>query len=95
MADKLSQTETTSALETLEGWQLTNDNTAIKKSFKFKDFQDAFGFMTRVAFLAEKIGHHPDWFNSYNKVEVTLTTHDADGLTQKDIKMAKEMDGFV
>ena len=68
---------------------------AISKSFKFKDFNAAFGFMTRIALIAEKADHHPEWFNVYNRVEVTLTTHDAGGVTEKDIALAQHMNALA
>lgn len=77
-------------LTTLKGWKLKKN--AIHKEFKFKDFKEAFGFMTRVALEAEKLDHHPDWKNSYNKVSVSLTTNDAGGLTLLDFKLAKLID---
>jgi len=86
---KLSQEKLASLLA--NGWALSEDQKAIDKSFKFKNFIDAFGFMTRAAIWAEKWNHHPEWFNVYNKVNVTLTTHDAGGITQLDINLAKAM----
>ncbi|MTI08199.1 MULTISPECIES: 4a-hydroxytetrahydrobiopterin dehydratase [Curvivirga] len=74
------------------GWILEDDGNAINKTFKFKNFSEAFGFMTRVAIRAEKINHHPEWFNVYNRVEVRLTTHDTGGLSELDQKLAKYMD---
>jgi 4a-hydroxytetrahydrobiopterin dehydratase len=68
---------------------------AIARKFEFENFNEAFGFMTRVALLADKMDHHPEWFNVYNKVEVTLSTHDAGGVTDNDIAMAKAMEEFV
>ena len=68
---------------------------AIARKFEFANFNEAFGFMTRVALLAEKMDHHPEWFNVYNKVEVTLSTHDAGGVTQNDIDMATAMDAYA
>ncbi len=68
---------------------------AITRKFEFENFNEAFGFMTRVALLADKMDHHPEWFNVYNKVDVTLSTHDAGGVTSNDIKMAQAMEGFV
>jgi len=76
------------------GWQRVTGRDAIARSFEFKDFNAAFAFMTRVALLAEKMDHHPEWSNVYNKVEVTLATHDTGGVTQKDIAMAKAMEGY-
>ena len=67
---------------------------AIQKTFMFKDFNAAFGFMTQVALAAEKMDHHPEWFNVYNKLEVTLSTHDAGGVTEKDLKLARKMENF-
>jgi len=92
---KLSDKDVDKALESLDGWAKAVDRPAIWKNFRFKDFNEAWGFMTRVALLAEKMDHHPEWFNVYNKVEVVLTTHDADGVSERDIKMAGEMDGYI
>ena len=75
------------ALSRLDGWSSNSDG-AIARSFNFDDFSAAFGFMVRVALLAEKAGHHPDWSNSYNRVEIALKTHDKDAVTQKDIDLA-------
>lgn len=83
------------ALSQLEGWSAASDKDAISKTFKFADFNTAFGFMTRVALMADKLDHHPEWFNVYNRVEVTLTTHDADGVSELDVTMAKFMDGIA
>ena len=80
------------ALIGLEGWSDTEDRDAIQKTFTFKSFNQAFSFMTRVAMEAEKANHHPEWFNVYNRVDVTLRTHDAGGITEKDIKLAKFME---
>lgn len=74
-------------------WKLVDG--ALQKSFKFKDFTEAFGWMTKVAIVAEKIDHHPEWFNVYNKVDVTLVTHDANGITQLDFDLAAQMDKFA
>lgn len=82
------------ALKDLEGWQ-KDGRGAIAKSFAFKDFSQAFGFMARVALLAEKADHHPDWSNSYNKVEIALSSHDAGGITQKDIDLAKAIEKLI
>ncbi len=79
------------AIIDLDGWQKSEAKSAIYKSFKFKTFNEAFAFMTRVALKAEKMDHHPEWFNVYNRVDVTLTTHDASGVTQKDISLARFM----
>jgi 4a-hydroxytetrahydrobiopterin dehydratase len=74
------------ALQTLpEGWELAADGKSIRQSFRFKDFTEAFAFMTRIALLAEKADHHPDWSNAYNRVEISLSTHEAGGVTARDI----------
>ncbi len=91
MAEKLTDEMRAAELMKLEGWDEVKGRDAIQKTFKFKDFNEAFGFMTRVALKADQMDHHPDWFNVYNRVEVTLTTHDAKGLTMRDIKLAKFM----
>jgi 4a-hydroxytetrahydrobiopterin dehydratase len=80
------------ALSQLTGWQAVEGRDAIAKSFRFKDFNAAFGFMTCVAMEAEKRDHHPEWFNVYNRVEVVLTTHDADGVSALDVALAQFMD---
>lgn len=80
------------AVSQLQGWSAAPDKDAIVKTFKFADFNAAFGFMTRVALMADKLDHHPEWFNVYNRVEVLLTTHDADGVTALDVTLAKFMD---
>lgn len=77
------------------GWAMAENRDAIVKSFKFKDFADAFGWMTRAAIWAEKWNHHPEWANVYNRVTVTLTTHDVDGLSSLDAKLARKMDGLM
>jgi len=83
------------ALAGLDGWSAVEGREAIHKTFRFKDFGEAFGFMTRIALAAEKLDHHPEWFNVYNRVEVTLATHDAGGVTELDVKMAKLMDSII
>lgn len=92
MADKLTPERRAEALAGLDGWQLASDRDAITRTFRFKTFVAAFGFMAKAALVAEKMNHHPEWMNVYNRVEVTLTTHDADGLTERDIALAGEMD---
>lgn len=82
-------------LSELPEWSAITDREGISRTFTFKNFNQAFGFMTRVALLAESMGHHPEWFNVYNRVEVTLTTHDADGVTDLDVRMAKAMEIFA
>ena len=91
MSEKLSPKKRNENLNKLHGWKKTRGRDCIEKEFIFKDFQSAFGWMTRMALLAEKMDHHPEWFNVYNKVNVTLTTHDAGGITQLDINLAKAM----
>ncbi len=95
MTERLSDSERTAALAALDGWDHDAECDAISKRFEFADFSEAFAFMSRAALLAEKMDHHPEWFNVYNKVDVTLTTHDADGLSEKDVEMAKAMEGFA
>ncbi|KAI9199502.1 pterin-4-alpha-carbinolamine dehydratase 2 [Polychytrium aggregatum] len=77
------------------GWSLVESRDAIHKSFQFKDFNEAWGFMTRIAIQADKMDHHPEWFNVYNKVDITLSTHDAPGLSERDIKLAKFIDALT
>jgi 4a-hydroxytetrahydrobiopterin dehydratase len=89
---KLSGDVRKAALAKLKGWSEAQDRDAIAKKFVFKDFNEAFGFMTRVALVAEKLDHHPEWFNVYKTVEVTLSTHDAGGLTERDVELAAVMD---
>lgn len=80
------------AIARLEGWRAADERDAIVKEFRFRDFNHAFGFMSRVALYAERHDHHPEWFNVYNRVEVTLATHDAGGVTDKDVALAHFMD---
>ncbi|MFC0244863.1 4a-hydroxytetrahydrobiopterin dehydratase [Falsochrobactrum ovis] len=93
--NRLNDDELKQALASLEGWQKIPDREAISKSFKFKNFSEAFGFMTRVALYAEKIDHHPEWFNVYNRVDVTLATHSENGITELDIKLAQKMNSLT
>jgi 4a-hydroxytetrahydrobiopterin dehydratase len=92
MAAKLTGETRGKVLAELQGWRAVDGRDAIAKSFKFKDFNQAFGFMTRVALMAEKMDHHPEWSNVYNKVEITLSSHDAGGVTERDIRLAKFID---
>jgi 4a-hydroxytetrahydrobiopterin dehydratase len=92
MAQKLTAQARQSALAKLSGWSEATGRDAITKTFTFKDFNEAFGFMARVALVAEKMDHHPEWSNVYKTVEVTLSTHDAGGLTELDVKLAEAMD---
>ena len=82
----------TEVMSQLSGWTIVQGRSAIMKSFKFKGFGQAFGFMTEVALIAEKMDHHPEWFNVYSRVDVTLTTHSAGGITELDVTLAKAMD---
>ena len=90
--EKLEPTAIDENVAGLSGWTLAADRLSISKSFKFRNFVEAFGFMTEAALAAEKLNHHPEWFNVYSRVDVTLTTHDANGLTEQDIKLAKAME---
>ncbi len=95
MVEKLSATERAGLLATLPAWQLVEGRDAITRSFRFKDFSEAWGFMARVALLAEAQDHHPEWFNVWNRVEITLSTHDAGGLSARDVRLAKAIDGLL
>lgn len=95
MAQKLSAEARSRALATLKNWSEVKGRDAITKKFVFADFNEAFGFMTRAALMAEKLDHHPEWFNVYKTVDVTLSTHDAGGVTELDIKLAAAMDKFA
>jgi 4a-hydroxytetrahydrobiopterin dehydratase len=92
MAQKLDNAARKSALAKLNGWSDVSGRDAITRKFIFKNFNEAFGFMSRVALVAEKIDHHPEWSNVYKTVDVTLSTHDAGGLTELDVKLAEAMD---
>ncbi|PIW28654.1 MAG: 4a-hydroxytetrahydrobiopterin dehydratase [Rhodospirillales bacterium CG15_BIG_FIL_POST_REV_8_21_14_020_66_15] len=92
MTERLTDDARKQAIARLDGWAAVPGRDAIAKTFAFKDFNAAFGFMSRAALMAEKTDHHPEWFNVYNRVEVTLATHDAGGVTQKDIDLAAFMD---
>ena len=92
MAERLTAEARKQALGGLPGWGEISGRDAIGKTFVFKDFNQAFGFMTRAALAAEKMDHHPEWSNVWNKVDVTLSTHDAGGLTDRDVKLAQLMD---
>ena len=89
--EQLSEEERKTWLSALPEWSLCRDGNAIERRFEFGDFSAAFAFMTRVALIAEKRDHHPEWFNVYNRVEITLTTHDAGGLSLRDVKMARKI----
>ena len=92
MVEKLTPAERERLLPTLEGWEIDVERDGIRKSYRFADFTQAFGFMARVALLAEKADHHPEWFNVYNRVDILLTTHDAGGLSMRDIDLANAID---
>ena len=92
MATRLSDDERRQALAHLTGWALADGREAIRRRYVFKNFSEAFGFMTRVAMAAERMNHHPEWSNIYKTVDVTLATHDVGGLTELDVKLAQEMD---
>jgi 4a-hydroxytetrahydrobiopterin dehydratase len=92
MVEKLNPEDRKDLLGELNGWSDVDGRDAIFKSFKFENFRDAFGFMTRVAMAADEMNHHPEWSNIYNRVDVTLTTHDADGVSLKDVELAMFMD---
>ncbi len=94
MVERLKENEIFSAVSHLNGWKLTENNSGIEKEWLFKDFSQAFAFMTRVALLAEKLDHHPEWFNVYNRLSIRLTTHDCKGLSQRDIDFAARVDSF-
>jgi 4a-hydroxytetrahydrobiopterin dehydratase len=95
MAEKLTATARAGALRELGGWSEVAGRDAIARTFRFKDFNEAFGFMARVALVAEKRDHHPEWRNVYKTVEVVLTTHDADGVTALDVDLAKAMNSIA
>ena len=95
MTEKLSEAARAAALAPLADWHFDASAGAIRREFRFKSFPEAFAFMTRVAFLAEKAGHHPDWSNVYNRVSISLSTHDAGGLTDKDIALATAIDRLL
>jgi 4a-hydroxytetrahydrobiopterin dehydratase len=92
---KLDEASRAAALKGLPHWSFDNDVQGIRRILRFSDFAEAFGFMTRVAILAEKADHHPEWFNVYNRVEILLTTHDAGGLSQRDIDLAGAIDAIA
>lgn len=95
MATRLDDAARADALAALEQWTLVPNREAITRTLVFQDFRHAFAFMTKVALLAEKLNHHPEWFNVWNKVEVTLATHDVGGLSELDLKMARAIDAWA
>ncbi|MDB5395138.1 MAG: putative pterin-4-alpha-carbinolamine dehydratase [Rhodospirillales bacterium] len=92
---KLTDTERSSALSQLTAWKLQAGRDAIERSVKFKDFSVAWGFMSRVALAAEAMDHHPEWSNVWNRVDIVLSTHDAGGLTERDVVLARKIDSFA
>ncbi len=92
--ERLSAEEVQAALGELPEWSLRADGLAITRAFRFRNFSEAWGFMARVALIAEKQDHHPEWSNVYNRVEITLTTHDAGGLSARDVNMARAIDAL-
>ena len=95
MVEKLTAAARETALAELDGWVAASGRDAITKTFTFADFNAAFGWMTRAALAAEKMDHHPEWFNVYNRVEVTLATHDVGGLSERDVALARLMDSLA
>ena len=95
MVEKLNATERAGLSATLPAWKLVEGRDAITRAFRFKDFSEAWGFMARVALLAEAQDHHPEWFNVWNRVEITLSTHDAGGLSARDVRLAQSIDAIA
>jgi 4a-hydroxytetrahydrobiopterin dehydratase len=95
MVARLNESERQAALKELSAWQPTAGRDAIERSFKFKNFSEAWGFMNRVALLAESQDHHPEWSNVYKRVEILLSTHDCDGLSERDLKLARAIDKLL
>lgn len=95
MIEPLSEAERTDALDGLPDWDYDESRDAITRSIVFTDFAEAFGFMTQVALIAEKADHHPEWSNVWNRVEITLTTHDAGGLSERDVALAEAIDAIL
>ncbi|MFC5429211.1 4a-hydroxytetrahydrobiopterin dehydratase [Paraburkholderia denitrificans] len=95
MINRLTSEERATQLAELHGWQSVAGRDAIARTFRFADFNEAFGFMTRIAIKAQEMNHHPEWFNVYSRVEITLSTHEADGLTARDIALARFIDSIA
>jgi 4a-hydroxytetrahydrobiopterin dehydratase len=95
MVEKLVGARRQAVLAELHGWAEVEDRDAIRKTYHFPDFATAWGFMTRIALKAEKMDHHPEWFNVYNRVEVILATHDVEGLSDRDVELAHHMDAIA
>jgi len=94
MVERLSDAERATLATSVPEWHLVDGRDAITRKFRFADFSAAWGFMTRVALLAEQQDHHPEWFNVYNRVDIVLTTHDAKGLSERDVRMARAIDAL-
>ena len=92
---QLTDTERDALLAANPEWALSREGKAVERTFKFRDFSEAWGFMNRVALLAEAHDHHPEWFNVYNRVEITLTTHDAGGISARDVRMVEAIEGLL
>ncbi|MCC2981476.1 MULTISPECIES: 4a-hydroxytetrahydrobiopterin dehydratase [unclassified Sphingomonas] len=95
MVDQLSEAERADALDSLPDWDYDEGRDAITRTIVFTDFAEAFGFMTQVALIAERADHHPEWTNVWNRVEITLTTHDAGGLSERDVELAAAIDSIL
>lgn len=95
MTETLSEAERQAAARSLADWRYDEAGAAFTREFKFRDFSEAFAFMTRVALLAEAANHHPEWSNAYNRVSIRLSTHDAGGVTHKDVELAQAIDRLV
>lgn len=95
MSSRLDDAARVAALATLKDWAMVEGREAIHRSLRFADFNAAFGFMARVALQAEKLDHHPEWSNTYNRLEIVLSTHDAGGLSSRDIELARFIDGLL
>ena len=95
MIQKLSSEEIQSVLPTIKSWNFDQEQGSITRTFVFGNFVEAWGFMSKVAILAEKYDHHPEWFNVYNQVRITLTTHDAGGFSKRDVELAVEIDALL
>ena len=95
MIQKLSPKEINTALPTIKNWNFDQEKSSITRTFVFDNFIEAWGFMSKVAILAEKHDHHPEWFNVYNQVRITLTTHDAGGFSKRDVELAVDIDALL
>ncbi len=93
--ERLTEAQRAALGTTLPEWSLIQDGAALRRGFRFRDFNEAWGFMGRVALLAERQNHHPDWSNLWNRVEITLSTHDAGGLTDRDVRLAQAIDALL